>query len=51
MVQHTDLSWNTVEPSLVLMYRKLIDLGFVYYNGEIQIVEFETEESQYHASS
>lgn len=49
MVQHIDLSWNTVEPSLVLMYQKLVDLGFVYYNGEIQIVELETEESQYHA--
>ena len=48
MVQHIDLSWNTVEPSLVLMYEKLVAMGFVYYNGEIQIVEPETEESQYH---
>lgn len=48
MVHHIDLSWNTIEPSLVLMYEKLIDLGWVYYNGEIHIVEPETEESQHH---
>ena len=48
MVRHIDLSWNTLEPSLVLMYQKLIDLGWVYYNGEIHIVEPETEESQHH---
>lgn len=30
------------------MYRKLVDLGFVYYNGEIQVLEPETEESEYH---
>lgn len=48
LVQHIDLSWNTVEPSLVLMYQKLVDLGFVYYNGEIRIVEPETEGSDYH---
>jgi hypothetical protein len=45
MVQHIDLSWNTIEPSLVWMYEKLVDLGFVYYDGEIRIVEPETEES------
>ncbi len=43
MVQLIDLSWNHIEPSLTLMYRKLVDLGFVYYNGGIQIVEPETE--------
>ena len=48
LVRHIDLSWNTLEPSLVLMYQKLIDLGWVYYNGEIHIVEPETEESQHH---
>lgn len=48
MVQYTDLSWNTIEPSLVLMYQKLVDLGFVYYNGEIRVVEQETEGSDYH---
>jgi hypothetical protein len=30
------------------MYQKLVDLSFVYYNGEIRIVEPETEESDYH---
>lgn len=39
MVRHIDLSWNTLEPSLVLMHRKLADLGWAYYNGEIYIVE------------
>ena len=48
LVHHIDLSWNTLEPSLVLMHQKLTDLGWVYYNGEIHIVEPETEESQHH---
>jgi hypothetical protein len=30
------------------MYQKLVDLGFVYYNGEIQVVEPETGGSDYH---
>jgi len=30
------------------MYEKLVQIGFVYYNGEIQIGEQENEESQYH---
>jgi hypothetical protein len=30
------------------MYQKLVDLGFAYYNGDIQIVEPETEGSDYH---
>lgn len=48
LVEHIDLSWNHIEPSLTLMYQKLVGLGFVYYNGEIQIVELETEGSGYH---
>jgi len=28
MVQLIDLSWNTIEASLVLMYEKLVALGF-----------------------
>lgn len=48
MVRHIDLSWNTLEPSLVLMHEKLIDLGWVYYNGEIHVVDPETEESLHH---
>lgn len=47
-MQHIDLSWNTIEPSLVLMYQKLVGLGFVHYDGEIRIVEPETEGSNYH---
>jgi len=31
------------------MYEKLVQLGFVYYNGELQIIEPEIEEGQYHA--
>ena len=45
LVRHIDLSWNTLEPSLVLMYQKLTDLGWVYYNGEIHIVEPEQEDN------
>jgi hypothetical protein len=26
MVHHIDLSWNTIEPSLTLMYQKLVEL-------------------------
>ena len=48
MVQHIDLSWNTIELSLVLMYEKLIELGFVYIDGEIQVIDPETEGSLYH---
>jgi hypothetical protein len=48
LVRHIDLSWNTLGPSLLLMYRKLSDLGWVYYNGEIHITEPETEKSYFH---
>jgi len=44
MVQHIDLSWNTLEPSLVLMYHKLIDLGLVYYNGRAYTSKPETKD-------
>lgn len=26
LVHHIDLSWNTLEPSLILMYQKLVEL-------------------------
>lgn len=49
---HTDAQWfeqwNTLEPSLVLMYEKLVDLGWVCYNGEIHVIEPETSQSEYH---
>ena len=50
MVHHIDLSWNTLEPSLVLMHEKLSGLGWTYYNGEIHIVDSETEGSLHHGS-
>ncbi len=48
MVQHIDLSWNHIEPSLTLMHQKLVELGFTYYNAEIRVVEPEAERSDYH---
>lgn len=45
---HIDLSWNTIEPSLILMHEKLTDLDWVCYNGEIHIDEPEREESRQH---
>ncbi len=48
MVHHIDLSWNTLEPSLILIHQKLVDLGWMYYSGEIHIVEPEIEESDRH---
>jgi hypothetical protein len=48
MVRHINLSWNTLEPSLILIHEKLTDLGWAYYNGQIHIVEPKTEESQHH---
>jgi hypothetical protein len=38
-VDYIDLSWKQIEASILLMYEKLVQLGFVYYNGEIVIVE------------
>lgn len=51
LVRHIDLSWNTLEPSLVLMHEKLVDLGWVYYSGEVHIIEPETERSDFHETS
>jgi hypothetical protein len=42
MVRHIDLSWNTLVPSLALMYQKLVTLGWVYYSGEVHIIESAT---------
>lgn len=39
MVRHIDLSWNTLEPSLILMYQKLVDLGWTYSEGGVSIIE------------
>jgi len=32
MVRHIDLSWNTLEASLLLMHEKLTGMGWVYYD-------------------
>ncbi len=45
MVHLIDSRWNTLLPSISKMYGKLVDLGFVYYNGEIHIVEPEQEDN------
>ena len=39
MVSYVDLSWKPTENSIVLMYEKLVDLGFTYREGKIVIVE------------
>lgn len=49
LVHQCDLSWNQIQNSLMLMRQKLEALGFVYYNGKIEIVEPETERSEHHA--
>jgi hypothetical protein len=37
LVHHIDLLWNTLEPSLVLMYQKLIQIpDFVERVGKVQ---------------
>ena len=50
LVQRIDLSWNTLEPSLVLTYQKLVDLSSVHHRVQIHIVESVTEEGSYHAT-
>jgi|GEM_PF-2267409 hypothetical protein len=39
LVREIDVRWNHIEPSILLMYDKLVKLGFVYYNGRIEIAE------------
>lgn len=43
LVRHIDLSWNAVEPSLMLMYEKLAELGFVYCDGNLHILDIDME--------
>lgn len=51
MVHHIDLSWNTIEPSLVLMYEKLVMFGFTQSSMEIIIVEpVVSKDPEYHRS-
>jgi|GEM_PF-6673980 len=37
MVRQCDLTWNPICDSILLMYKKLLDLGWIYQNGEIVI--------------
>lgn len=39
MVREIDLSWNTLELILSLMYQKLTDLGLTYHENKIVITE------------
>jgi hypothetical protein len=39
LVDYIDLSWKQIEASILLMYEKLVQLGFVYYNGKVVIIE------------
>jgi len=48
LVHSIDVPWNTIEPSLVLMYRKLADLDWVYFDRKIHILEPETEKTYFH---
>ena len=48
LVQEIHSSWNQIEYSLNLMYEKLVELGFVNIDGQIEIIDPETEESMYH---
>jgi hypothetical protein len=39
MVHEIDATWNHIYGSILVMYQKLRDLGFIYYEGQIVIVE------------
>jgi len=41
LVLQVDSKWHHIVPSIVAMHEKLVCLGFVYYNGEIYVVELE----------
>jgi len=51
LARQIDLSWNTLEPSLILVYEKLTDLDWVYHSGEVHIVKPAPEESYRHGLS
>jgi len=36
---HVAQFWNTIEPSLLLMYQKLEELGFTYDNNKVTYIE------------
>jgi hypothetical protein len=39
LVHHIDSRWHHILSGLIAMQEKLMQLGFVYYNGEIRVVE------------
>lgn len=39
LVRECLATWNQIEPSLLVMYAKLVSLGFTYSDGEIIIIE------------
>jgi hypothetical protein len=47
MVRLCVLRWNYIEPSIILLYEKLIDTGFIYCDDAIRIVGPITEEIRY----
>lgn len=48
LVHHTHLSWNRIEISLMVMCEKLIDLGFTINDGEVVVIDPQTEWSDRH---
>ncbi len=44
MVHQIDSRWHHIDASIVCMYDKLVRLGFVYYNGEVDIIEGEEKQ-------
>jgi hypothetical protein len=43
MVRQCDLRWNPTYDSILLIYKKLLALGFIYLNGEITIENLDNE--------
>jgi len=43
MVSRVSRSWNSLYPSLLQMYEKLVELGLVYVDGEVVYPEAENE--------
>lgn len=43
LVRQCDLTWNPICDSILVMYKKLIDLSFVYRNGQIVLLNEEHE--------
>lgn len=44
-VSHMSGIWNPLFESLIRIYTKLKALGFTYYNGKVEIIKPEEEES------